>query len=160
MVKTSQEDRQATGREAPKASAPSAEKAPKGVNIRVPTCHISLPSCWRHSGTLVLCMAWISMSTQPGKSKVPTLACFSNPPRAAHSQGEAQTVHAKLDHCKTHPKLWHSPLGMDRQTGKYKPSAKVYPPNGERFKNKLDTSRREATSTSTQLFFVCVFDLQ
>lgn len=160
MVKTSQEERQAKGREAPKASAPSAEKAPNGVNIRVPSATSPFP----HAGGTwaYLSSAWLGYQCQCslGRASYPTLACFSNPPRAAHYQSEAQTVHAKLDHCKTHPKLWHSPLGMDRQTGKYKPSAKVYPPMGRGSKNKLDTSRREATSTSTQLFFVCVFDLQ
>lgn len=163
MVKTSQEERQAKGREALKASAPPAEKAPNGVKCEgsCAQCHISLPSCCRHSGiTCPLHGLDISVNAAWEEQGNPTLACFSNPPTAAHSQGEAQTVHAKLNHCKTHPKLWPSPLGMDRQTGKYKPSAKVYPPMGRGSKNKLDPSRREATSTSTQLFFVCVFDLQ
>lgn len=94
-----------------------------------------------------LSSAWLGYQCQCslGRARYPTLACISNPPRAAHSQGEAQTVHAKLDHCKTNPKLWHSPLGMvpfglgnlDRQTGKYKPSAKVYPPVGRSSKISL-----------------------
>lgn len=155
MVKTSQEERQAKGREAPKASAPSAEKAPNGVNIRVPTCHISFP----HAGgtRAYLSSAWLGYQCQCslGRARYPTLACFSNP-RAAHSQGEAQTVHAKLDHCKTHPKLWHSPLGMDRQTGKYKPSAKVYPPMGRGSKISLILVERGHFNFNSIVLCLCV----
>lgn len=161
MVKTSQEESQAKGREAPKASAPSAEKAPHGVNICVPKCQ----SPFTHAGgtRAYLSSAWLGYQCQRslGRARYPTLACFSNPPRATHSQGEAQTVRIKLNHCNPNPKPWHSPLGMvpfglgnlDRQTGKYKPSAKVYPATGRSSKTSLILARK---ATSTQLFFVCL----
>lgn len=90
-------------------------------------------------------------STQPGENQgiVPSHASPIHP-RAAHSQDEAQTVHAKLNHCKPNPKPGHPLLGtvpfwlgnLDSQSGEYKFPAKGSPSNGERFKTKLDTGER------------------
>lgn len=126
--------------------------------------HVSLCSGWWHVCTLTPCMAVTSTACSLGKSKgsYPHNASLIQP-RAAHSQGEAQTVHAKLNHCKPNPKLGHPLLGtvpiwlgnLDRHPGKYKLPAKGSPQKWGKIQNQAWYSR-EVTSTSAQSFSVCL----
>lgn len=106
----------------------SAEKAQDGMTVCGAKCHIlSLPV------VVALRVALISMTLQPGESEDSFPYVLLQYARAAHCQGDAQTVHAEFSHCKPNPNPWRSLLGpatsrlrsLDRQPDKGKLPAKA-----------------------------------